>query len=156
VLSEFKVANIQTKIDQGTIWVNKDTVAAKPGDVISQALASLLGKLNIKPIEAGIAVNFAISEGLMFKERDLQINLAEYRDELIRSFQQALALATEVGYMTPETVTPLLVKAEQQARSLAAESGYLAPDTAQYVLPRAEAKAQALANEAKKKGYTPQ
>jgi large subunit ribosomal protein L10 len=143
VLSEFKVANIQTKIDQGTIWVNKDTVAAKPGDVISQALASLLGKLNIKPIEAGIAVNFAISEGLMFKERDLQINLAEYRDELIRSFQQALALATEVGYMTPETVTPLLVKAEQQARSLAAESGYLAPDTA-------------LANEAKKKGYTPQ
>lgn len=156
VLSEFKVANIQTKIDQGTIWVNKDTVAAKPGDVISQALASLLGKLNIKPIEAGIAVNFAISEGLLFKERDLQINLAEYRDELIRSFQQALALATEVGYMTPETVTPLLVKAEQQARSLAAESGYLAPDTAQYVLPRAEAKAQALANEAKKKGYTPQ
>ena len=156
VLSEFKVANIPTKIDQGTIWVNKDTVAAKPGDVISQQLASLLGKLNIKPIEAGIAVNLAISEGLLFKERDLQINLAEYRDELIRSFQQALALATEVGYVTPETVKPMLVKAQQHARSLAAESGYVSPDTADYVLPRAQAKAQAVANEAKKKGYSAQ
>ncbi|AIF82792.1 LSU ribosomal protein L10P [Candidatus Nitrososphaera evergladensis SR1] len=156
VLSEFKVANVQTKIDQGTIWVNKDTVVAKPGDVISQQLASLLSKLNIKPIEAGITVNFAIAEGLLFKEADLRINLAEYKDELVRSFQQALALATEAGYMTPETVKPLLVKAQQHARSLAAESGYLTKDTADIVLPRAQSKAQAVASEAKKKGYTAQ
>ncbi|HVX02389.1 MAG TPA: 50S ribosomal protein L10 [Nitrososphaera sp.] len=156
VLSEFKVANVQTKIDQGTIWVNKDTVVAKPGDVISQQLASLLSKLNIKPIEAGIAVNFAIAEGLLFKEADLRIDLAAYKDELVRSFQQALALATEAGYMTPETVKPLLVKAQQHARSLAAESGYLTKDTADIVLPRAQAKAQAVAGEAKKKGYTAQ
>jgi large subunit ribosomal protein L10 len=156
VLSEFKVANVQTKIDQGTIWVNKDTVVAKPGDVISMQLASLMSKLNIKPIEAGIAVNFAIAEGLLFKEADLRINLAEYRDELVRSFQQALALATEAGYVTPETVKPMLVKAQQHARSLAAESGYLTKDTADIVLPRAQSKAQAVANEAKKKGYTAQ
>ncbi|AIC15919.1 50S ribosomal protein L10 [Nitrososphaera viennensis] len=156
VLSEFKVANVQTKIDQGTIWVNKDTVVAKPGDVISQQLASLLSKLNIKPIEAGIAVNFAIAEGLLFKEADLRIDLAAYKEELVRSFQQALALATEAGYMTPETVKPLLVKAQQHARSLAAESGYLTKDTADIVLPRAQSKAQAVAGEAKKKGYTAQ
>jgi large subunit ribosomal protein L10 len=156
VLSEFKVANVPTKIDQGTIWVSKDTVVAKPGDVISTQLASLLNKLNVKPIEAGIAVNFAIAEGLLFKEQDLRINLEEYRNELARSFQQALALATEAGYMTPETVKPLLVKAEQQARSLAAEAGYVAPDTADFVLPRAQAKAQAVAGKAKEKGYSPQ
>jgi large subunit ribosomal protein L10 len=156
VLSEFKVANVPTKIDQGTIWINKDTVVAKPGDVISMQLASLLSKLNVKPIEAGIAVNFAVAEGLLFKEQDLRINLEEYRDELVRSFQQALALATEVGYMTPETVKPLLVKALQQARSLAAEAGYVTPETADTVLPRAQAKAQAVAGKAKEKGYTAQ
>ena len=154
VLSEFKVANVQTKIDQGTIWVNKDTVVAKPGDVISMQLASLLSKLNVKPIEAGIAVNFAIAEGLLFKEQDLKINLEEYRNELVRSFLQALSLASEVGYMTPETVRPLLAKASQQARSLAAEAGYVTPETADIVLPRAQAKAQAVANKAKEKGYT--
>jgi len=156
VLSEFKVANIPTRIDQGTIWIAKDALAAKPGDVISTQLASLLSKLNIKPIEAGIAVNFAISEGLVYKEQDLRINLADYRAELAKSFQQALALATEVGYMTPETVKPLLVKAQQQARSLAAEAGYVSPDIADFVLQRAQAKAQAVAGKAKEKGYAGQ
>jgi large subunit ribosomal protein L10 len=156
VLSEFKVANVPTRIDQGTIWISKDTVVAKPGDVVSMQLASLMSKLNIKPIEAGIVVNFAIAEGLVFREKDLKINLAEYRDELVRSFRQALALATEVGYMTPETVKPLLVKAEQQARSLAVEAGYVAPDTAEFVLPQLQAKALALAGKAKEKGYNAQ
>lgn len=156
VLSEFKVANVPTKIDQGTIWVNKDTVVAKPGDVISMPLASLMSKLNIKPIEAGISVNFAIAEGLLFKEQDLRLDVEEYRNELVKSFQQAIALAIEAGYITADTVKPMLVKAHQQARSLAAESGYLTPDTADFVLPKAQANAQAVANEAKKKGYTTQ
>ncbi len=156
VLSEFKTANVPTKIDQGTIWVNKDTLVAKPGDVISTPLASLLSKLNVKPVEAGISVNFAIAEGLQFKEQDLRLNLDEYKEELARSFAQALALATEAGYMTPETVTPLLVKAHQQAISLAAEAGYLTAETAGFVLPRAHMQAQAIANKAKEKGYDPQ
>ena len=72
--------------------------------------------MNVKPIEAGISVNFAIAEGLMFKEQDLRINLDEYKEELVRSFERALALATEgCGYMTSETVKLLLVKAQQQA-----------------------------------------
>lgn len=156
VLSEFKTANVATKIDQGTIWVTKDTLVAKPGDVISMPLASLLSKLNVKPVEAGIAVNFAIAEGLQFKEQDLRLNLDEYKEELARSFAQALALATEAGYMTPETVTPLLVKAHQQAISLATEAGYLTSETAGFVLPRAQMQAQAIANKAKEKGYNPQ
>jgi large subunit ribosomal protein L10 len=156
VLSEFKAANVPTKIDQGTIWVSKDTVVAKPSDVISTQLASLLSKLNVKPIEAGISVNFAVAEGLTFHAQDLLINLDEYKDELVRSFEQALALATEAGYMTPETVKPLLVKAQQQARSVASEAGYLTSATADFVLSRAHAQAHALANKAKEKGYSPQ
>jgi len=156
VLSEFKTANVPTKIDQGTIWVTKDTLVAKPGDVISTPLASLLSKLNVKPVEAGISVNYAIAEGLQFREQDLRLNLDEYKEELARSFAQALALATEAGYMTPETVTPLLVKAHQQAISLATEAGYLTSETASFVLPRAQMHAQAIANKAKERGYSPQ
>jgi large subunit ribosomal protein L10 len=156
VLSEFKTANVPTKIDQGTIWVSKDTLVAKPGDVISTPLASLLSKLNVKPIEAGISVNFAIAEGLQFKEQDLKLDLEGYKEELARSFAQAIALATEAGYMTPETVTPLLIKAHQEAISLAAEAGYVTSETAGFVLPRAQMQAQAIANKAKERGYNPQ
>jgi large subunit ribosomal protein L10 len=156
VLSEFKTAKVPTKIDQGTIWVSKDTLVAKPADVISTQLASLLSKLNVKPIEAGISVNFAVADGLIFQGQDLLIDLDKYKEELVRSFKQALALATEAGYMTPETVKPLLVKAQQQARSLASEAGYVTSETADFVLPRAHAQAQAVANKAKEKGYSPQ
>jgi large subunit ribosomal protein L10 len=155
VLSEFKEANVPTKIDQGSIWVSRDTVIARKGDVISQKLASLMSKLNIKPIEAGIALNFAIAAGLLLKESDLKINLEQYRNEMSRSFQEALALATEAGYLTSETVIPVLLKTHQKAIVLASESAYISQDTVALVLPRAQSKAYTVANEAKKRGYEP-
>lgn len=156
VLSEFKEANVSTKIDQGTIWVGKDTVVVRSGSIISQKLASLMSKLNIKPIEAGISISLAIAEGLVMKENDLKINLAEYREELARSFHEAVSLAIETSYSTVETITHLLVRAYQNATALATDSGYLSPDNVHFVLVRANANGQIIANQVKKSGYSPQ
>lgn len=153
VLSEFKESKVPTKIDQGTIWVSKDTVVAKPGDVISQKLAALLSKLNIKPIEAGIAVNFAISEGLEFKEKDLKIVIEEYVQEIVRSFQEALALSVEAAYFSKETMPLILIKAKQHAVSLSSESGYISPDTAELVIAKANSIATSLSQQLDSKGY---
>jgi large subunit ribosomal protein L10 len=156
VLSEFKEANVSTKIDQGTIWVGKDTVVVRSGSIISQKLASLMSKLNIKPIEAGISISLAIAEGLVLKENDLKINLAEYREELARSFHEAVSLAIETSYSTVETITHLLVRAYQNATALATDSGYLSPDSVHLVLVKANANGQIIANQVKKSGYSPQ
>ena len=155
VLSEFKEANVATKIDQGSIWVNRDTVVARPGQIISQKLASLLSKLNIKPIEAGISVSFAISDGLVFKESDLSINLAEYKNELVQSFQEAIALATETAYVTGETINPLIIRAHQHAKALARKSQYFSPENLeQSLLPEAQLHAQLLTTILAQKGYS--
>jgi large subunit ribosomal protein L10 len=156
VLSEFKEANVSTKIDQGTIWVGKDTVVVRSGSIISQKLASLMSKLNIKPIEAGISISLAIAEGLVLKENDLKINLTEYREEFARSFHEAVSLAIETSYSTVETITHLLVRAYQNATALATDSGYLSPDSVQFVFVRANANGQIIANQVKKSGYSPQ
>jgi large subunit ribosomal protein L10 len=155
VLSEFKEANVPTKIEQGNIWVTRDTVAAKPGTVISQKLASLLSKLNIKPVEAGIAINCAITEGLFFDEKDLKIDLMEYSNELKASFLSAIAVSLKAAYPTSETSLLLVSEAYGNANILAAESGYLSTDTANFVLVRAQAKARSLANILAGKGYSP-
>jgi large subunit ribosomal protein L10 len=81
--------------------------------------------------------------------------LEEYRNEMSRSFQEALALATEAGYLTSETIIPSLLKAHQKAAALSSESGYISKDTAGFVLPRAQSKAIIVGNEAKKRGYEP-
>jgi large subunit ribosomal protein L10 len=156
VLSEFKEANVVTKIDQGTIWVSKDTVVTRSGGIITQKLASLMSKLNIKPIEAGISISLAIAQGLVLNENDLRINLAEYRDELSRSFHAAISLAIESNYPNRETIGYSLRKANQNAMALATESGYLSPDTVPLIFAKANANSQIIANQLKKKGYTPQ
>lgn len=156
VLSEFKEANVATKIDQGTIWVSKDTVVARAGSIIPQKLASLMSKLNIKPIEAGISISLAIAEGMVLKENDLRINLDEYRDELSRSFHAAISLAIESSFPNTETIAYSIRKANQNAMALATQSGYLSPDTVQLILAKANANSQIIANQVKNKGYTPQ
>ena len=156
VLSEFKESNVPTKIDQGTIWVSKDTIVAKPGDVISQKLAALLSKLDVKPIEAGVSVNYAIAEGLEFKEKDLKIVVQEYVDELIKSFQEALAVSVEAVYFTKESTPLLLVKAKQHGLSLAVEAGYLSAESVELVLGKANAVVENLSQQLSSKGYSPQ
>jgi large subunit ribosomal protein L10 len=153
VLSEFKESKVPTKIDQGTIWVSKDTVVAKKGDLISQKLAALLSKLDIKPIEAGIAVNYAISEGLEFKEKDLKIILEDYIHELVKSHQEALALSVEAVYFNKESLPLILLKAKQHAISLSTEAGFLSPDTTELVIAKASAIADNLSRQLESKGY---
>jgi len=154
VLSEFKEANVPTKIDQGTIWVSRDTIVAKPGDVISTKLASLLSKLDIKPIEAGIVVNYAIADKLVFAEDDLRIDINEIKNELSRSYNESISLAVESSYFTRESMGYLLSKASRQAQSLALESNYLSKDTAWQIISTEEMKAQNLVNKLKNKGYS--
>ena len=68
MLTEFKEAGIPTKIDQGTIWIAKETTPAKKGDTINEKLAAILGKLDIKPVEAGISLYSAVEEGRKYTE----------------------------------------------------------------------------------------
>lgn len=153
VLSEFKEAKVSTKIDQGSIAVTKDTVVAKSGQVISQKLASLLSKVNIKPIEAGVLVNYAISEGLQFREQDLQLHIEEYIKELQQSYSSALNFALEIVYFAPETMVSLLSLAYQKSLNVASTAGYISKDTAEIVINKAQANAYSLSEILKSKGY---
>ena len=156
VLSEFKEAKVQTKIDQGSIAVTKDTIVAKSGDVISQKLASLMSKLDIKPIEAGVLVNYAISEGLQFREKDLTLDVKEYVKELQLSYSSALNLAIELNYFSPETISSILSLAYQKSLNVALKAGYVSKDTSEIILYNAQANAHGLSEALKIKGYVPQ
>lgn len=153
MLTEFKEAGIPTKIDQGTIWITKETVPVRKGGVIGEKLAPLLGKLDIKPVEAGIALESALEEGLVYARGDLVIDLDGLREEVARSHQEAVSLTVEIGYVTADNVGQILAKAARSARSVSVESGYMTDETVEQVLQAADARARALAGRAE--GYTP-
>jgi large subunit ribosomal protein L10 len=154
VLSEFKEANVPTKIDQGSIWVVKDTRVATPGDQISQKLASLLSKLDIKPIEAGISVSCALADGLLFTEEDLKIDLDAFVKEMAKVAFEGLNLAIVCGYLTPETVRPLILQAGDEALNLSVSAGYLTKDTIKPILLNAHARSLSVSKIVKEKGYS--
>lgn len=154
VLSEFKEASVTTRIESGSIYVSKDSVVARPGDKISPKLAGLLSRLNLKPIKAGMSIFMASSDGLLLLQKDIAIDLNQYRSDVARAAAEAMGLALEAAYVTPETLPRLIGKAFKGARELARESGYVTIETAEAVLGLAEAQAKAVLDLAKKKGYS--
>ncbi|HSB50239.1 MAG TPA: 50S ribosomal protein L10 [Nitrosopumilaceae archaeon] len=149
MLTEFKNAKIPTKIDQGTIWITKDTVPVKKGEAVPEAVAVLLGKLDIKPVEAGISLESALEDGLVYAKDDLVIDVEQFAQELTRAHQEAISLSIEAAYVTPENVEQILAKAAQSARSVSVESGFLTDETKEQILQKGHRQAQALAGKAK-------
>jgi large subunit ribosomal protein L10 len=154
VLTEFKEVKVPTKIDSGSIWISEDTVVAKPGDVISHKLASLLGKLGIKPVKAGMSINMALQEGVLYRNQDLRIDVEEIRQDLLTSFNAALSLAVSMSYATKESIEHLLRKAFGNGKALSINSWYTTSETVKEVLYSAESKALAVYEKAKKSGYS--
>ena len=153
MLTEFKDNKIPTKIDQGTIWILKETTPIKKGEVISTKLAALLGKLDIKPIEAGIVLNSALSEGVLFTENELVVDVDLFRKQISEAHQNAVSLSIEAAYITNENIEQILAKASQSARSVSLEIGYMTDDNKEQVIQKADGHAKSVVS--KTKGYTP-
>ena len=153
MLTEFKENKIPTKIDQGTIWILKETTPVKKGDVISTKLAALLGKLDVKPIEAGIVLNAALSESVLFSEAQLIVDVEKIKMQLVQANQQAVSLSIEATYITEDNIIQILAKASQAANNLSVEAGYVTEENKEQILQKAESQAQGIANKAK--NYTP-
>ena len=154
MLTEFKEAGIPTKIDQGTIWIAKDSTPVLKGEVINEKLASILGKLDIKPVEAGISLYSALEEGTTYAEKEMIIDVDEIRAQFGQAHQEAIfAINRSSICFTADNILQILSKAAQHARSLSVESGFMTDETKEQILQKADAHARAVVSQAK--DYTP-
>ena len=153
MLTEFKENKIPTKIDQGTIWILKETTPIKKGEIISTKLAALLGKLDIKPIEAGIILNSALSEGVLFTEEELTVDVEKFRERIANAYQNALSLSIEAAYVTNDNIEQILVKGSRSAHSISTEAAYITDENKEEILQKAHGQAKSVSSKAK--DYSP-
>ena len=146
MLSVFGRLKIPTRVQQGSIWISKDTVVAKPGDKISPELASILQKLGIEPIEIKIQLKVAYDDGLIIPKERLIVDLEEYKNNIIEAHQNALKIGIEIAYPEPTILELTLTKAYLNALMLAVETSIITPETIELIIARAEAQAKALAS----------
>jgi len=152
MLSVFGKLKIPTRVEGNTIVIARDTVVAKPGDVISPELASLLQKLDLKLKEITLKIKVGYDRGLLIPGDELKLNIGEYEQLLVKAVSEAKTLAVEIVWPEPEILQVTLVKAYLQARALAIDSCFIAPDTVKDLIAAAQAKALALAVELSKQG----
>jgi len=118
ILSLFGKLKIPTRIQEGSIWITKDTVVAKKGDVISAELAELLKKLDIKPILSGLEIKVAITDGIVIEKELLKLDIDEYREQIIEAHRNAVQLSIGAPLFIPEAISYIVQRAAREANSL--------------------------------------
>jgi len=145
MLGVFGKLRIPYEIRKGTVYVKKDTVVAKPGDVISEELAGLLQQLGIMPFEVGLKLTAVYDRGVIIPREELLVDLEEFTAQVLEAAREALGLATEIVFAAiPEAVEAAAAAAERAVAAIVGETGFLTPDVAEYAIGRAASEALAV------------
>jgi large subunit ribosomal protein L10 len=118
IISQLNAVGLPTRIESGSVWVSKDTLVVKKGEVINERLAGVLSKLGIKAVEAGLSMRAVLDEGLIITSDQLKIDVGATRRSLEQSNAEAFALSLSVAYPTSDNITTLLQFAHQKAFAL--------------------------------------
>jgi large subunit ribosomal protein L10 len=151
VISQLNAVGLPTRIESGSVWVSKDTLVVRKGEVINERLAGVLSKLGIKAVELGISMRAVFDNGLMITGDQLKVDVNATRKSVESSNQDAFALALSIGYATKETIKPLLQSAHQKAVALSIGAAIPTKDTIAELIRKANAEATSLQDKAKPK-----
>lgn len=137
IISQLNAAGLPTRIESGSVWVSKDTLVVKKGEVISERLAGVLSKLGIKPVEAGLAMKIAFDEGLVITQEQLQLDIEGTKRDVESAYMDAFALSLGIAYPTAESTVALVQIAYQQAYSLSLNGAIPTKETIEDLVRRA-------------------
>jgi large subunit ribosomal protein L10 len=108
-ISALSAVGLAPKVENGKISVMQDKVICKEGAVITEAMASIMAKLDIIPFEVGIEPVAAFMDGVVYV--DIKIDSEAVVNELLGKSGRALPFAVEIGYVTSDTLDFVLAKA---------------------------------------------
>lgn len=137
IISQFGSVGIPTRIESGGVWINRDTLVAKKGEVITARLASVLAKLGVKSVEVGLTLKAAYDEGLIIPEGQLQLDLEEVQRNIGEAQVLALNLSLNSAYPTSENIKLLLQIVSQESFALAMNASVPTSDTVTELLKKA-------------------
>jgi large subunit ribosomal protein L10 len=144
MVGKLQAAGIPAAIKSGKVVINQKITLAKEGEVVSAKTADILKTMEIFPRNVGLELRAAYEGGLIFKVKDLSIDVESQISELFAASAKAFGFAVEIGYATPKTVGPMLQKARAKATALVLEAGIPVPSMMEMLLAKAAANAKAL------------
>ena len=96
-ISELAALKIPSRVKGGVIHITADTVAVKAGDVISNAMALMLARLGIEPMELQLKLIAAYSDGAVLTADAFEIDIESLFSQVIAGHQYAVNLSVNLG-----------------------------------------------------------
>ena len=144
VISELASAGIKTAIENGKIVVKSDAVVVKKGDKVSPAIAGILARLGVEPMEVGLNLTAVYDNGIIFTRDVLDIDEEEFMDKIKTSYNSAIGLALELSFLTKETTEMMISKAFREAKAVALSQNIMADGIKEEIMAKANKEMLAL------------
>jgi len=151
IISQLGAVGLPTRIESGSVWINRDTSVIKKGQVIDSRLAAVLSKLGIKPVEAGLTIKVAYDDGVLITQEQMQIDLEGTKRSLEEGYTNAFNLSVRALYPLPENIALLFQMARQRAYNLAINAAITASAVIADLIRKAHAQMLSLSAKLKEK-----
>jgi large subunit ribosomal protein L10 len=146
IISQLNAVGLPTRIEAGSVWITKDTLVARKGDIISERLASVLSKLGIKPVEAGLIMKVAYDDGLIMEQEQLRLDINETKQYIEAARAEAFGFSLNIAYPTSENIQALVQIAHQKAYVLTINAAIPTKETIKDLIRKAYAEMLCLNN----------
>ncbi len=144
IVGELQQAGIPAAIEGGKVKIRETKTVVKKGGVISPKLAAVLAKLDIKPMDVGLALQVAYHEGGIFEPSVLAVDETVILAQIQLAATQAFNLSVNESIPTKDTMEAILTKAVREARGLAVEAAIYEKDVIDAIIGKAHAESQAI------------
>lgn len=146
IIGELGALKIKAGINGGKVEIKEDSEVAKEGDVISEALAGVLTRLGIEPMEVGLNIKAVYESGTLYTRETLDVDEDAILADLKAEAARASALAYGLGYITKDNVERFVSESARDALTLGIELAYPAAETIKQLASKANAQASGLAS----------
>ncbi len=144
MLGKLQGAGLQVQVEDGTIHVQQPDVVVEKGEEITGDIAEILNQLGIEPLEIGLDLKIAFSEGEIFTAEQLDIDVEAYRTDVEAAASRAFNLGVNAGVINEVTAPAIVGEAARKARNLSISEGIATADTVDEILAYASSGAKAL------------
>jgi len=129
IISQFTAVGLPTRIEGGSVWITHNTLVVKKGEKIEAKFTSVLSKLGLKPVEAGLTMKAVYEDGVIITEEQLKLSLEEVQRGVEEAHALAINLSLNTAFPTPYNMALLLQAGHHEAYALALNEGVPTSDT---------------------------
>ncbi len=153
IIDELARMGINTKVQGGKIYISRDKVVLKAGEVVTEEIARILNLLGIKPINTTFGLKVAVdSDGVVYPPEVLDLTVEDITEAIRQALEKAVKVAVATCLPSRDAAPFIVQKVHLKAISVAAALNLLTPQTTPYVLLKAASHARALQGVIKKAG----